>query len=69
MNKLHAAGDLKKSEAGAVQKRLAALNSKDYLTDDEVILRDTLISKLADNASDAAFEKALKGPRFALNTI
>ena len=69
MQKIVKADGLQKVEAGALQKRQDALNAKEFLTDDEAILRDTLSKRLADNASEAAFEKALTGPRLNLHQV
>ena len=69
MQKIVKADGLQKVEAGAMQKNLDGLLAKSFLTDAERQLADTLAKQLADGASEAAFEKALTGPRLNLHQV
>lgn len=61
--------NLQKIEVDSMRKNLAALNAKPFLNDAERQLVDTLTKRLADGESLAVMEKALKGPKFRLNSI
>lgn len=69
MEKLNSAQELQKVERSAMEKNLAALNARGFLSDDEATLRDPLVKRLAAGVSEAAFEKAFKGAKLNLHSL
>ena len=61
--------NLSKIEADAMRKIVDGLNAKGYLTEMEQAQRRDLVKRLADGESLAVMEKALKQPKFRLDSI